>query len=210
MYSIAIIENTSGIHSKISTLLSNAEHFDIVGKGNNSNELQQQLHKLIPDVIIFNGINCNQAKNKMLKEAIKKFKNIPVLLITNLDCGKYLKEYIRLGVSGIVFNNTCTEELLKAIKKLHSGEEYFNIEVWELLKTSLRSRKYIRKENTSLSEREITVLGLFCKGLKFKEIGSRLGISPRTVETHKKNILSKLNISTTAEMIKYAFLHKIL
>lgn len=100
--------------------------------------------------------------------------------------------------------------MIKAIKKLDNGEEYFSNTVWKVFKSYVQTRKKRILKSSKLTDREVSVLKLFAHGLSYKEIGVKLSISPRTVETHKRNILSKLKINTTAEMIKYAYRKHIL
>ena len=95
--------------------------------------------------------------------------------------------------------------MVKAIRKLKDGGEYFNRTVWDIFKSSIQMRKYHKKADAKLTDREVAVLKLFSQGMSYKEIGASLNISPRTVETHKRNILSKLKIHSTADMVKYAY-----
>jgi len=132
-------------------------------------------------------------------------------LILSTDYSDFFEEYISLGVNGFVFNDAGREKLIKAIKTLMNGDDHFRPRVWQLLKKYLRTKKNSAsfEDKRMLSNREITILKLFCKGYTYKEIGVKLNISPRTVETHKKNIQTKINARSTAEMIEFAYQNKL-
>jgi len=204
MLKIAIIENYSLFCAGIKALLRQMEEVEIFAEAKNIDELMQNLKKQKPGLLIIDGIHSEVAILKQVKKIKRFFPGIPVLLITNPDYADSFEEYIYHGVKGFILGNANAEELEHIIHKLANGEDYFKKDVWQLLKTSIQSRKSVNSRESKLTDREITVLKLFSKGFSFKEIGNNLSISPRTVETHKKNILSKLKISTTVDMVKYA------
>ena len=205
MCKIAILENLQLYSAGLKALLSGLEEVQIIAEAQNVEELKQKLGKIIPGLILVDLVQRENAGIKLLKKTVRRFPKVPILIITNGDYAHSFEEYIRIGVNGFVFTNARPAEFVDAIKKLAKGEEYFPDEVWVFLKKAIRSHKFSSKQNNKLSEREIEVLRSFTNGLSYKEIGNELNISSRTVETHKKNILSKLKVNTTADMIKYAY-----
>ena len=147
-----------------------------------------------------------------MKKIRRKSTKIPILLIVNTDYASHFEDYISLGINGLVFSDSKPQKLVSAVQALQKGEDYFPNKVWMIIKNLIRKRPLeLKKQNTktidlgnNLSGREVSVLKLFCKGYTYKEIGAALHISPRTVETHKKNISVKLNVKSTAEMVEYA------
>ena len=205
MCKIAIVENFHLYSSGIELVLNELEDIQVVVKAKNIDELVQKTDSMIPDVILMDILHSENSGVKPLKKMKRMFPKASVLIITNEDYADRFEEYIRIGVKGFIFSDADSEELKKAIKKLNNGDEYFPKNVWNILKNVIQSGKKTSKKNDGLTDREINVLKLFTQGLTYKEIGLKLNISPRTVETHKKNILSKLKIKSTAAMIKYAF-----
>jgi len=212
MCKIAILERFNLFGSGIKSMLEDADQFNVVIQADSVNKLIVGKGIEKPDVIIFDIIHDDNSGMKVLKRIKRTFPEVPVLLILSNNYADCFEEYIRLGVKGFVFHNSSGKELIKAIKKLNNGEEYFAMKVWDMFRSTIRARKVktINIESNKLTEREITVLKLFTEGLSYKEIGVDLNISPRTVETHKRNILAKLKIQSTAEMIKYAYRNNIL
>ncbi|MBN1338985.1 MAG: response regulator transcription factor, partial [Bacteroidales bacterium] len=124
-------------------------------------------------------------------------------------------EALEAGAIGILPKNAEKEELLNAIDKVSKHEEYLgdfikNIIVKSYINKTELGRKYIAQKDIILSEREIEVIKLSAEGFSSKEIGSKLFISARTVESHKNNIMQKLNYTSTIELVKYAIKNKII
>jgi len=210
MCKIAVLERFTLFGTGIQSIIREDNKCEIVILAETVDTLIKALEQEKPDVIVFDILHGENSGIKTLKKIRRNYPKVPVLLIVSQFYSEYFEEYIRMGVKGFVFNVSKSEELVKAIKKLEKGEEYFSQQAWELFKASIQASKYKKREQQRLSDREIAVLKLFTRGMSYKEIGVSLNISPRTVETHKRNILSKLKISSTADMVKYALLNHIL
>lgn len=211
MCKIAILDQFPLFSSGISSILNNSSQCNVIAQGCTLEKLMSGLGTELPDVIIFDVIHDDNSGIKVLKKLRRFFQNTPILLIINQSYSDCFEEYIRLGAKGFIFQNSSCKELVKAIKKLKNGEEFFTPRVWDIFRSSIRARKHsIKLDRKNLTDREMSVLKLFSRGLSYKEIGVNLNISPRTVETHKRNILSKLKIGSTADMIRYAYRNNIL
>ena len=212
MCKIALLENYALFSSGIKPILKEIDAFQVVVEAKDIEELLPLLKPIKPDVIIIDIIHCENEGLMPIRKIKRVSKKIPILLILSEDYAGYIEKYITLGINGIVFNTSKPSVLIKAVKKLNRGEEYFRENVWMIFKRFLRNKKndLDLNGNNKLTSRELAVLKHFCKGETYKEIGNNLNISPRTVETHKRNILSKLEIRSTAEMVEYAIHHKLI
>ena len=212
MSKVAVLERFTLFGSGIAAILEKADCFDVIIQAEHMDGLLTMVKEATPevDVIVVDVIHGENSGMKPIKKIRRECRNIPVLLIVSQNYADCFEEYIRLGVKGFIFNNSRGQDLVRAIKKLKEGKEYFGKPVWEIFKRSIQARKYKKKKDQVLTDREVAVLKLFSQGLSYKEIGVKLNISPRTVETHKRNILSKLKISSTADMVKYAYRNHII
>lgn len=139
--------------------------------------------------------------------------DISVLVFSGFMDEDTILRAISAGASGYVSKDASLIELRTAIEHVSRGEQFFSISVGEIL-----YRSYLRKQmgrtsdrgSGELSEREVEVLKLFAEGMSYKEIAAKLFISPRTVETHKENIMMKLSLQTLADLIKYAIREKLI
>ena len=190
--------------------------FDILGVARTVVEFTKQFKDQKPDVIIYDAIHSASKPEMAIKALKRKCKRSALLLIVGEEQVQQYELFISLGVDGIILNRATKEELFEAIIKLSRKEEYFHYKVWMHLKDYIRTKKFthqsdpVSDRNPVLSKRELSVLQMFCQGATYKEIGNELHISPRTVETHKKNILEKLNLKSKAEMIKFGFTHNLI
>lgn len=196
---IAILESFALFSSGIKSLLHTSDEMEVIAEGISPETLLLQLHNQTPDIILIDLLHCFNAGLKTVKKTRKLFPHVPFLLITNTDFSECFTDYRSLGAKGFIYTHDSPEVLIDSIKSLCNGKMYFK----NGNQTENSLADHLMK-NHFLSDREVDVLKLFCNGLTYKEIGKKLYISPRTVESHKKNILAKLNVSSTAEMIKYA------
>jgi DNA-binding NarL/FixJ family response regulator len=213
MFKIALLENYTLFCSGIRPVLEKAGGFDVVVEARYLKEFLPALKENKPDLIIIDVIHSENEGVSIVKKIRAKTLKTPVLLVINTDHSEYLDQYIAMGVNGLVLNTFGPEQLIEAVNKIKEGSDYFPPKIWMLLKEYLRTkRKDIvphTKSKSLLTDRELDILRLFCKGYTYKEIAHKLNISPRTVETHKKNITSKLNVRSTAEMVEFAVQNKL-
>jgi DNA-binding NarL/FixJ family response regulator len=138
-------------------------------------------------------------------EVLKELKNLnsslKPIVISMHDDGNYIAKCAKMGAYGYLLKNTDESELILAIRSVAKGKKYFNAEISEKMINFMSTQSI--SENI-LSNKETEVLGLIAKGLTTKEIATKLFVSSRTIETHRANILKKLEVKNTAELIKKA------
>src|SRR4051812_29511520 len=143
---------------------------------------------------------------------IKKDKPHIKVIVVSMQCdASVVNKMLKAGADAFINKDTGTEELLKAIEKVRKGEKYISPEIATGLFTHLTDRDV----NTPLSDKHLTgreteIIRCIADGLTNNEIAAKLFISNVTVETHRKNILAKLQIKNTALLVKYAIEHKLL
>jgi DNA-binding NarL/FixJ family response regulator len=116
-----------------------------------------------------------------------------------------IKNLLALGADGYLLKSTSQDELISAIKKVSDGNKYFSTEVTLSLLNGSQSNSQLPKQQAEiLTTREEEILKLIAEGYSNKEIGTRLFISHRTVDTHRTNLMKKLNTSNIAGLISYA------
>lgn len=184
-------------------LLGNNERLEIVGEAEDGVELVQMVRQLQPDLVLADIHMPNLSGLDALKQLIVEFPSIKFIVLTMHDEREYVLNAIRLGASGYVMKNVERKELEKAIMAVHEGGKYFSPEVTNVLAESV-ARPSGAMEFPEISPREKEVLMLVAEGLSTKQVADRLGISTRTVESHRINMLKKLKAGNTAELIRKA------
>lgn len=138
-------------------------------------------------------------------EVLRKLKDVhtqvkPIIISMHTE-GNYIAKCARSGAYGYLLKNTDQEELIKVIRIVNQGKKYFSPGITE------KMINFMSVQNVSenlLSKKEKEVLGFIAEGLTTKEIAAQLFVSSRTIETHRANVLKKLEVKNTAELIKKA------
>jgi DNA-binding NarL/FixJ family response regulator len=179
--------------------------FELVGTAEDGRALLAAAEKLQPDVIVaditmprLNGLDAVRA----LKKRNHRTK---VIFLTMHSDPELATEAFRVGASGYLLKQSAGEELITAIHTVLQGEVYVTPELkQEVLEAFMRAGSDPDRTSMELTARQREVLQLVAEGHTMKEIASALNVSTRTVETHKYDVMEKLGIETTAELIQYA------
>lgn len=153
------------------------------------------------DIVLLDITMPNMDGFGVLKELKALNSEIKPIVISMHDDGNYIAKCAKMGAYGYLLKNTDESELILAIRSVANGKKYFSAEISEKM-INFMSEQSI-SENI-LSNKETEVLVLIAKGLTTKEIAAKLFVSSRTIETHRANILKKLEVKNTAELIKKA------
>jgi DNA-binding NarL/FixJ family response regulator len=156
----------------------------------------------LPEGIAFIDINMPGRDGIETTEELKHINTkIRVIALTMYEDSIYYKKMIKAGASGFILKSSCIEEVERAIKDVQKGGKYFS----GVLIENIMSEKQERTSNAAqLTEREIDVLLLICKGLSNNQIAKNLNLSKRTIDKHRENILSKTNAGNTAGLVIFA------
>ncbi len=187
------------------TLLSDASNIEIVAEAENGKQVIEKAKKLNPDLVIMdigmpliNGIEATG----ILKVELP---HIRVIALTMHSEKNYIKGMLEAGAYGYLFKNCAYEILIEAINTVYAGKKYLSDEITEvILSDYLGKDKIVPIDEQQLSDRELEILKLIAEGNASREIAEMLFISVKTVNTHKQHLQEKLNLNSTADIVKYA------
>ncbi|URM38752.1 response regulator transcription factor [Flavobacterium anhuiense] len=188
----------------ITALLEQEPNITVIDKAINGIEALEIVKKGVVDFVILD-ISMPEMDGIELSKILKKqYPNVKILIVSTHSNVMVISRLIRIGVNGYLLKNAEKEELLKAINTIASGENYFAEELEEKhLSNSSRIEKQV-SNLTELSSREKEILVLIAHEYNTAEIAEKTFISLNTVNTHRRNLLSKLNAKNTAGLVKYA------
>ena len=196
---VLIVDDHPLVLEGIQSCLNTYDHIDVVGVATSGKEAVRLSKKHLPDIVVMD-INMPEQSGLDTAELIREqTPDIKLLILSMHDNKEYITSAIMRGACGYVLKDVTTSEIATAIEVIHTGGRYFSSGVSD----SLMQVKNLTKQKT-LTSREQSVLLALANGNSNKEVAKHLGISVRTVETHRKNIKRKLNISSTAGLTRYA------
>lgn len=205
---IGIVDDHQLVRKGFKSLLEEIKDVEITAEAANGTELFELIKKGIkPDLIlldyempVLNGIET-------LARIKKDHFGIKVIILTMLQNKEIVQSCIDHQVDGFLFKNTSFDELNLAIHKVMSGEKYFTTDVALVLASKSNS---LNEELNKLSERELEIVKWVAEGKSSTEIGTVLFISPRTVDTHRNNIMQKMGFDSIAALVKWAMKNKVI
>jgi DNA-binding NarL/FixJ family response regulator len=190
------------------SLLTKNERFDLVGIAENGKELVELTEKLSPDIIL-SDINMPVMNGmEAIAQIGKLFPAIKCVILTMHEEREYIIKALNIGVQGYILKNIERYDLEKAIITVFEGGKYFSPIVTNILAESVV--KPTQNVVTEITPREKEVLELVAQGHSTKQVADKLGIGTRTVESHRVNMLKKMKVNNTAELVKKAIEMKIL
>lgn len=196
----------------LSHVFSDTNAYSICGMAANGREAITLAEQLQPDIILMdidmpvvNGLEATAHIRKTNPEQ-------KIIVLTMHDERTLLNAALSAGANGIVLKIAGADELLAAVKTVSAGEKYISAEVRQTLDHGKENGGTFSAtaSGEQLTAREIEIITLIADGLTNSEIGDKLFISPRTVDTHRTNIFRKLGVANAAELIRYAFKNKLI
>ena len=204
-YRVILADDHALFRSGVKRILSEVSGVEVVGEAADGLQLLALLKQMTPDLVI---LDISMPKLRGL-EAIQQIKSsyprVQVLILTMHKDAEYLSYALGAGAAGFLLKQDADPELLEAITNIRRGKTYLSPAISELLPDLIRRRQ--KPDGTPkemLSHREREILKLLADGKSSKEISELLFISLRTVQNHRANIMKKLNIRRTTDLIKYA------
>ena len=191
------------------SLLHTISNFEVVGYSLDGNTLYDEVIKDKADILILDIDMPEKDGIEVIKEFAAKGFPCKVIILSSYDNLKLIKEVMNLGVSGYLTKKCAGENIVEAIQAVSDGQEYFCKTVREKIfntftKDIPKINKYDPKTHSILTGRELEIITLISLEFSGKEISELLFISTNTVETHRKNIMRKLEAKNTIGLVKYA------
>ncbi|RKD85947.1 response regulator transcription factor [Mangrovibacterium diazotrophicum] len=209
---IVIAGDNHILRKGLGMLFENDGRFRVVGEVSKPAEFFSEFKRNVPEIVLLDLTLLQDDVFSILNFLRGGHPDIPVVALAIGASEGAVLDAVMMGVRAVIWKEDSWENLLEAMSRVLNGEIYFEMSERRLEKKlleGLQKANNAGKELLDLSPREQQVLKLIAEGLSYKQIADILSISPRTVESHKNNLLEKLNLSTPVDLVKYAMRMKL-
>jgi two-component system nitrate/nitrite response regulator NarL len=203
---IIIADDHVLIRDGIKALLQTIEEFDVIGEATDGEELIKLIDTLNPEIVLLDITMPNKTGIQVINE-IKQYNHaVKFIMLSMHDNPEYVLKSVQAGALSYLLKNTDHEEIIKAVKSVSEGHKYFSPDIYSIILNGLANPDLIKSNQIgdSLTKREREILKEVSMGLSTKLIADKLCISVRTVETHRINLMKKMEVHNSAELIKKA------
>jgi len=194
------------VRDGLRTLVEKQTDMEVVGEAENGREAINLTSKMIPDVVIMDITMPNLNGMEATRQITREIPGVKVIALSMHSDRRFVSGMLKAGASGYLLKDCAFEELIRAIHSVVSDQTYLSPEITGVVVEDYLSESSTTEPSTSsvLTPREREVLQLLAEGKSTKQIAESLGLSIKTIETHRRQIMNKLNIHSIAELTKYA------
>lgn len=180
--------------------------FEVCGQAESAEEGLNEIIKLKPDAAVFDISLPGMNGIELIKNVLHQMPDLKILVVSRHDEELYAERALRAGAKGYLMKLEAGETLVTAMRQILNGGIYLSEKIGSKMIMKMASGNASKSDNPLdlLSDRELEVFELTGKGLSTKDIGSKLHISVKTVESHRANIKDKLQLETANELMRHA------
>ncbi len=207
MIKILIADDHQLVRVGIRRLLEDEKDFKVVGEAADGEDCLEKVKQLDPDVVLLDVTMPGMDGMEVTKRLAKKRKPpVRIVILTMHADEHYAARLLRMGATGYVVKDAAPAELAEAVRTVHAGKRFVSASLREAL--ALRFVDGLGEEPVDvLTDREFQVLGRLASGATNREIARELGVSVKTIDAHRLNLLAKLGLRNNAELTKFAVRH---
>jgi len=207
--SVIIIDDHPLFREGLKTIISRDDRFKVVGEAGSGHEGFGLAKRLKPDLVVVDISLPDQSGIQLTRDLRQLLSETKILIVSMHSKIDYIAEAFQAGATGYVVKESASERLLQGLKSVAKGDYYLDSSVSHavvenLMKSPLKAAKITDADYATLTPREQEVMRLLAEGLSSKTVAEKLFISPKTVENHRANIMSKLGLHSTIELVRYA------
>lgn len=208
---ILVVDDHTILRQGLVRLLAGEDDLEVCGEAGNGREAVDKAKELAPDLVIMDlampGLNGLDSTRRILRVR----PGARVLVLSMYIDEEYVTQAVEAGVNGYVLKDAPPDEILEAVRAVASGQRFFTSQIPpEVLERAHSDKRRRQRKASELTHREREVMKLLAEGNTVKAIAGILGLSQKTVDTHKTNLMKKLNIHNRVDLVKYAINEKLI
>jgi DNA-binding NarL/FixJ family response regulator len=207
---VLVIDDHTLIRAGITALLERMDRIEVVGEAGDGRQAMVLIKELSPDIVLLDLQIPGPSGFEVLREATAKFPAVKIIVLSVHDAQEYALRTVQLGAAGYLPKSAASTDLERAITQVISGENYLPTEL--TLTGSTEPNLSVSSGSDGqlhLTPRQREVLTLIAEGYSTRNIARALGISAKTVETHRAQLMDRLDIHDVASLVRYAIKMKL-
>lgn len=209
MYSIVLADDHDLFRMGLKAVLKNESSFSITGEASNGTELLEILETTPCDLVILDLSMPVMDGVTILDNMSERFPEVKRLVLSMHVDKQTIRKVLKKGVDGYINKEGAAMSIIDAVRTVKSGKKYFSSDINELILSNYDEIFSIQPTIDDLTKREKEIARFIVSGLTNKEIASSVNISINTVQFHRSNIMKKLHLKNTADLVKYALEHEL-
>ncbi len=203
---VLVVDDHAILRDGICSLLALNDDIEVVGQAENGKQALQLVASTHPNVVLMDIAMPEMDGLQATRQIIGSYPTVHVLVLTQYDDNSYISSLLEAGACGYVLKRSGGEEIINAIRSVHHQGAYLSADVAREVVAQRRAgtRSKRPKDAGGLTRRELEVLALIVEGLSSREVAERLCIAHKTAMVHRSNIMRKLGVHKSTELVSYA------
>ena len=210
MIKVLLADDHSIVRAGLRRIVEESGDMEVIAEAADGREAIQQAHKQLPDVAVIDISMPVLDGLEVISQLRNYYPKLPILILTMHEEGQYVVRAIEAGAMGYITKQSAPEQLVKAIRKVHSGSRFVTDEAAEALALRVAKGAHGLSPLDSLSMRELQVLRRLAMGHTNREIARAYHISIKTVDTYRSRLLKKLDLRNNAELSRFAMQNRLI
>ncbi len=203
---VLLAEDHTIVRKGIRSLLDDEAQIEVVGEAGDGREALEKVEDLHPDIVLMDIAMPHMNGLEATRQIKKLFPEVKVIVLTMYTNEEYIFQMLQVGATGYLVKQSAPSELILAIQSVFRGDSYLSPAISTKIVEHLRQSDDTYQESSynALTTREREILQLIAEGNSNKEIAATLHISEKTVSVHRTNLMEKLDLHSTIDIVKYA------
>ena len=204
---VVLADDHAMVRESLARVLDSSGSIVVKAQAGNGTELLAMVAQHQPNCLVMDYSMPDHDAPDAIERMLDKTPSLKILVLTVHENVHYAVRALEAGAQGYLIKSAAVDELVEAIRTVHSGDVYISKKISPEVWSQIRRPKRDREGLESLSKREFDVLRILGSGVTLQDCAQQLDVSNSTVSTYRSRILEKLNLSSTAELIRYAIEH---
>ncbi|CAB1060287.1 Two-component transcriptional response regulator, NarL/FixJ family [Olavius sp. associated proteobacterium Delta 1] len=210
MIKVLLADDHSIVRAGLRRIVEESGEMEVIAEAADGREAIDQVHETLPDVAVIDISMPGLDGLEVVSQLRNHYPQLPILILTMHEEGQYVVRAIEAGAMGYLTKQSAPEQLVKAIRRVHSGSRYVTDDAAEALALRIARGAQGQSALDSLSMRELQVLRRLAMGHTNREIARAYHISIKTVDTYRSRLLKKLNLRNNADLSRFAIQNRLI